>query len=536
MHRFNSPTTTMYSFLKKSYLMLWCVQRVFPLMLLLGANLVALSQPNVPTDGYVVFRYDNGQISSEGTMENGKPNGFWKTYFEDGTLKTSGNRVAFVLAGEWLFYRSDSTLQQKISYENGLRQGITYNYNGDGELLEELTFLADTLQGEARYFYTTGELYRTVLFERGKEQGKGYEFGRDGRIITLMSYSNGYLKSIEKVNRNTSAGKRTGRWMILNERGKLIESGNWTNGVRNGIFKFFDRKGDLDRIEVYRGGILVEDAVEAMMPEIRKEYNADGSLRSIGAYRDGSKQGVFREYDAEGQVVAGTLYENNIKVGEGIVDPEGRRQGDWVLYYPTGEIRAKGSYVDGLKDGPWTYFFLDGKTEQTGAYIADDFTGQWTWFFEDGSTKREEGYRRGKEDGLMVEYDRKGNIIHQGEYAGGYKEGLWVYTVNDHTEEGVYVDGEKHGIWVYTYNNGQLNFKGEFSGGIAIDKHEWYYPNGQEKLSGKYKSGERHGNWTYTRENGEVQMVIKYKFGEEIKIDGVKTRIPSLAPTDEQNP
>jgi len=44
-------------------------------------------------------------------------------------------------------------------------------------------------------------------------------------------------------------------------------------------------------------------------------------------------------------------------------------------------------------------------------------------------------------------------------------------------------------------------------------------------LEGKYKSGERHGNWTYFQQSGEPRMIIRYKFGEEFKIDGVKTSL-----------
>ena len=485
---------------------------------------VAAQQDSLP-QGYTIFRYPNGVISSEGRMVEGRPDGFWKTYYEDGTLKSAGNRENYQLSGEWVFYRNDSTLQQKINYEQDFRQGLAFNFDGEGNLIEELTYLTDTLQGEARYFYASGELYRTVMFEDGKESGRGYEYAKDGRIITLLGYDQGYLRSIEKVNRITSTGKRTGRWVEWYPSGKIKVEGRWMNGVRNGIFKFYNKKGDLDRIEVWRGGKLVEDAEQALMPEVRKEYNPDGTLKSIGAYKDGSKQGVFREYDGQGAIVASTIYENNVKVGEGIVDAEGRYQGDWTLYYPTGEIRAKGSYVDGQPDGPWTYFFINGKEEQKGKYKLGDFTGTWVWYHTNGAVKREEQYRRGKEDGLMVEYDAQGNIIHQGEYAMGYKEGPWLYTVNDHTEEGHYIDSEKHGVWVHTYDNGQLNFKGEFAGGIPQGKHTWYYRNGQVKLEGKYKSGERHGNWNYFQQSGEPRMIIRYKFGEEFKIDGVKTSL-----------
>ena len=39
------------------------------------------------------FYYENGNISSEGPIQNGKPNGYWKNFYPDGTLKSEGNRI-----------------------------------------------------------------------------------------------------------------------------------------------------------------------------------------------------------------------------------------------------------------------------------------------------------------------------------------------------------------------------------------------------------------------------------------------------------
>ena len=46
---------------------------------------------------YKKFYFDNGVVSSEGTMVSGKPDGYWKTYYPDGGLKTEGNRREFKL-------------------------------------------------------------------------------------------------------------------------------------------------------------------------------------------------------------------------------------------------------------------------------------------------------------------------------------------------------------------------------------------------------------------------------------------------------
>ncbi|MCK7460655.1 MAG: hypothetical protein MZU84_00480 [Sphingobacterium sp.] len=41
-------------------------------------------------DGYQIFKYPNGTISSEGLFKNGKPEGFWKSYYVTGIKKSEG--------------------------------------------------------------------------------------------------------------------------------------------------------------------------------------------------------------------------------------------------------------------------------------------------------------------------------------------------------------------------------------------------------------------------------------------------------------
>ena len=40
-------------------------------------------------NGYNTFLYDNGTKSSEGTMRDGKADGYWKNYYKNGKIKNS---------------------------------------------------------------------------------------------------------------------------------------------------------------------------------------------------------------------------------------------------------------------------------------------------------------------------------------------------------------------------------------------------------------------------------------------------------------
>ena len=52
--------------------------------LFLALAVISYSQPKTNENGYNIFYYTNGQKSSEGNLSSGKPDGFWKTYYENG--------------------------------------------------------------------------------------------------------------------------------------------------------------------------------------------------------------------------------------------------------------------------------------------------------------------------------------------------------------------------------------------------------------------------------------------------------------------
>ena len=54
------------------------------LFIIIFVSIVSLSSAQVVKEvnpnGYNIFYYDNGVVSSEGNLRDGKPDGYWKTY------------------------------------------------------------------------------------------------------------------------------------------------------------------------------------------------------------------------------------------------------------------------------------------------------------------------------------------------------------------------------------------------------------------------------------------------------------------------
>jgi len=473
---------------------------------------------------FTQFFYEDGTVSSEGFMSNGKPDGYWKTYYPGSILKTEGNRKKYQLDSTWKFYRADGSLERIITYSEDIKSGLEQVFELKGTVSEEYTNENNIRQGQARYFYDSSEVWKIVQFVNNKEEGKGLELAKDGRIITMMTYRNGFLYASERINRFDAQGQRTGLWKDLYPNGQTKEEGMWSVDKRNGVFKFFDRRGLLERIEKYVDGELVTGDDSSSVLDVRREYDEEGRVRVVGSYREGKKQGTFRNYDDNGVEEGASIYEKDELVGEGLLDSIGRRQGDWKLYYPEGGVRSEGTYVDGLKEGPWMFYFKTGKVEQKGAYKADLPVGNWNWYYANGAIHRDETYRRGKEDGHAVEYDSTGFVINEGDYIDGQKTGLWNLTINDHSEKGEYEDGERNGEWVWFYASGKKAFEGEFQLGIPIGKHRFWYDSGQLKMKGDHQGGELYGPWQYFDESGLLIVESEYQGGVVVRINGKKIK------------
>ena len=124
---------------------------------------------------FVQFYYPNGKVvSSEGFMVDGKPDGYWKSYYENGNLKSEGNRSNFLLDGEWKFYQEDGSISQLITYSKGKKNGKRITYTSE-YILEEY-FSDDTKEGMSYTYNIDNHLVSSVNFSDGVENGMKKEF------------------------------------------------------------------------------------------------------------------------------------------------------------------------------------------------------------------------------------------------------------------------------------------------------------------------------------------------------------------------
>lgn len=521
------------------------------IIILIIAITQVIAQTTNP-NGYNKFYYENGVLSSEGNMKDGKPDGYWKNYYKNGKLKIEGNRKNFLLDTLWKFYSENGRLTKTINYKEGKKDGYVCTYDTAEKLITREVFVNDIKQGISKSYYTSGKTKQTIPYMNGKPDGISYELSQDSVVIAIYKYKGGILQNVERINRKDSDGKKQGYWKEFYADGSVKKEERFNDDVLDGYVKQYDEKGNLKKTEKFNLGKQVFNAPELAVLEIYKDYYYDGTLKYEGPYANGYAVGTHYHYRQKFQCDSllykrddstevwikkwvcrnvpvpdsAIVYNDGVVIERGAVDSVRNRIGIWMEYHNTGEFRAKGLYASNNRINEWIFYYPNGKMEQKGVYDKKGKPkGIWCWYYEDGALMREETYVNGKREGTMVDYTEDGKIITKGEYFDNMKEGIWVYETPEYKEIGKFTADKQDSMWrSYYMPGGKPRFEGKFLNGDPEGLHIWYYENGLKMFYGNYAGGLKQGEWHFYDENGYNYLTITYENDIEIKFQGIKVK------------
>ena len=360
---------------------------------------------------YQQYTYPNGKVASEGTLRDGKPDGLWKTYYESGQLKSIGKRTDFLLDSTWLFLSEAGDTTLVVSYRKDLKNGPRFTFSETEVLMEP--FVNDVKQGEGKRMDRRRHVLQTMNFINGLEEGISPVFDTTGLLREIITYRKGFVMTREALNRYDREGKRHGYWKTFFDDWSLHTECYYRHGLRDGFYKEYDEKGNLKKIVKYVND--VEQVLEGEQKPlvVKHEYYPNGRVKREASFRDGKREGVWREFDEDGNVLKSQTYRKGALVGEGIVDTDGKRRGDYKEFYPDSTLRAEGIFVDGERSGEWKFYYHNGKVQEVGSYKEGKPDGPWTWYYDNGQKQIEEQFFKGQPNGPYKEYDSKGNVIVQ---------------------------------------------------------------------------------------------------------------------------
>ena len=360
--------------------------------------------------------YRSGVLKSEESYSRVEENGEYhvygniKDYYSNGNLESEVTTVDSLYHGEYKKYHSNGVLEHERTYENGkgLNNFKFYKENGkleydheksENSLINKLhSFIfkrnkeKENLEEKETYIwrsYTEGASPQDLIYkeiedrkneiikslekeEAGLENGKviSHEKNKENKELDNIYkeyYDNGSLK-LEYENRISKEYHQDGKLKSSKEYDENLEA--------DGTWKFYEKDGSVNRMEVYAGGELLEiSQKEYGTTEIgfvhyvyngynevqRKEYapNEDEYIKVY--YEDGGAKDIYHERD--GMTFYTRRNENDEIVAKGTFDEEMKKVGDWVTLdktntptniktYDEDILIKEVNYKNGILNGP----------------------------------------------------------------------------------------------------------------------------------------------------------------------------------------
>lgn len=245
------------------------------------------------------------------TYSEGKKNGKFSYYYEDGFLEIMGNFKNGELDGEVTGYYHNGIKKYANHYTNGNRNGTCFSYFENGQVEQESEFVNEIPDGDVIGYFPNGTVRNIKTFDTGYLEGRSYVFHRNGCPAIEEYYKHGKLDSIQRAFDFLSCN--------------IISSGYWKLGKKEGAFVTYDMFGD---------------------------------TLTLTTFKDSLRHGLHRIYK-EVWDESGKKYELKIETEGNFVNEA--PNGFWKYGQVSNFQRREGNYDLGVKIGEWTYYDKEGK-------------------------------------------------------------------------------------------------------------------------------------------------------------------------------
>ena len=124
---------------------------------------------DAPFTGQYLSCYENGQqLKVKSHYKDGKYEGEFIRYYEDGQLNIKSNFKDGKYDGEFLRYYKDGQLNIKSNFKDGKYDGKFLRYYESGQLSEKGNFKDGKPEGEQLSYHGNGKLKKTEIYKDGK--------------------------------------------------------------------------------------------------------------------------------------------------------------------------------------------------------------------------------------------------------------------------------------------------------------------------------------------------------------------------------
>lgn len=246
-----------------------------------------------------------------------------------------------------------------ISCNKECKEIISRHNNGQIEVVYTFPNCDDSTYYKREYYYDNGQIKSSVFVNNGKKEGHCMTWSKRGVKtadwhmkdgITHGNLSCWYNNGVKSKETYIDNGKENGIEKGWYKNGKLAYIGHYKNGIPNGKWNVHDEKDESWYIRTYRNDTL---------DGYTYEYNIDsnGIVKIVeGYYKSGKEVGVWKWFDQDSTLTQTSTYDL------------GELNGEHILYYDNGSIKAIGNLLSGEYNGEFQYFDQLGVITQTKNY------------------------------------------------------------------------------------------------------------------------------------------------------------------------
>ncbi len=265
------------------------MKRIAYILLMLSVSTLSFAQNktdrNGRKQGHWVKYYDNGAKMYEGDFVNGQPVGEFVRYYDNGKRKMK--QVFDAKTGNVYteFYKTNGTLLQKGVFKNEKRTGEWTTYSQKGEILQVDNY-ADNglLNGTSTVYDAQGRIFETTEWKNGKKDGMHKQFFPNGQVQSEVNYRDGL---------------RDGTCISYFDDGKTETTGQYSNDRKEGVWTVYDRDGETILAQTeYKAGISEKQQQEDAMvqEEVKQNDENAGKLKDPADFRTSPEEYFTNDY------------------------------------------------------------------------------------------------------------------------------------------------------------------------------------------------------------------------------------------------
>lgn len=158
---------------------------------------------------YAIFYDQKGNKVSEGKLMNKIPEGEWKYYhFESNQLMTYEFYKNGKLDGIRKVFYKDGTIAEETNYKLGIKEGASKRFSEKGQLIESHIYKNDLFDGPATYYDGLGNKMYEGNYVNGKRVGI-WKFFENNKVIKQVKAAKFSQELIKYEQRNTKEVSKT---------------------------------------------------------------------------------------------------------------------------------------------------------------------------------------------------------------------------------------------------------------------------------------------------------------------------------------